>query len=113
MHALEATVALSPSEAEAAVRDALAQEGFGVLTGIDVAATLKVKLGVERPPLKTLGACKPHLAHQALQLDPAVSLVLPCNVVIEPAEGGARVAIAHRLRAVLAAIELREAEVTP
>lgn len=76
------------AEAEAAVRDALADQGFGVLTEIDVAATLKAKIGVERPPLKILGACNPEFANQALELDPSSSLVLPCNVVLEPAEGG-------------------------
>lgn len=88
VQALEITVALPLDQAESAVRDALAEQGFGVLTEIDVAATLKSKLNVERPPLKILGACNPHLAHQALQLDPSASLVLPCNVVIEPAQTG-------------------------
>jgi uncharacterized protein (DUF302 family) len=77
MKAIEATVALSMSEAENAIRCALAEHGFGVLTEIDVAATLKAKLNVDRPPLKILGACNPTLAHQALQLDPSVSLLLP------------------------------------
>jgi uncharacterized protein (DUF302 family) len=91
--ALETHVALPMDEAEAAVRDALAAEGFGVLTEIDVAATLRAKIGVERPPLKILGACNPTFAHQALELDPRASLVLPCNVVLEPAaDGGTRVA---------------------
>lgn len=86
--AIEVQVDLPMEEAEAAVRDALAAEGFGVLTEIDVAATLRAKIGVERPPLKILGACNPTFAHQALELDPRASLVLPCNVVLEPAEGG-------------------------
>ena len=88
MRAIETSVALGATEAEAAVRAALAEQGFGVLTEIDVAATLKAKLGVDRPALKILGACNPHFAHQALQLDPTAALVLPCNVVLEPAEGG-------------------------
>ena len=92
MKAIEATVALSMSEAENAVRCALAEHGFGVLTEIDVAATLKAKLDVDRPPLKILGACNPTLAHQALQLDPSVSLLLPCNVVIEAVDGATKVA---------------------
>ena len=92
MHAIETTTDLSPTEAEAAVRDALATQGFGVLTEIDVAATLKAKLDVDRPPLKILGACNPTLAHQALQIDPSVSLLLPCNVVIEATDTGTRVA---------------------
>ena len=67
----------------------LADNGFGVLTEIDVAATLKAKLGIDRPPLKILGACNPTFANQALELDPTSSLLLPCNVVLEPGpEGG-------------------------
>jgi uncharacterized protein (DUF302 family) len=93
MQALETTVALPMAEAEAAVRDALADQGFGVLTEIDVAATLKAKLDIDRPPLKILGACNPSFAHQALQMDPSVSLVLPCNVVLEPAGEGTKVSV--------------------
>ena len=63
-----------------------------MLTEIDVAATLGAKIGVERPPLKILGACNPALADRALTLDPSVSLLLPCNVVLEEAAGGTRVA---------------------
>jgi uncharacterized protein (DUF302 family) len=92
MHAIEITVPLPLAEAEAAVRATLADNGFGVLTEIDVAATLKAKLGVERPALKILGACNPTFANQALELDPSSSLVLPCNVVLEPgADGGTRI----------------------
>jgi uncharacterized protein (DUF302 family) len=92
MRAIETITDLPPAEAEAAARNALAAQGFGVLTEIDVAATLKAKLDVERAPLKILGACNPTLAHQALQIDPSVSLVLPCNVVIEATDRGTRVA---------------------
>ena len=92
MHAIETTVALPLDQAEAAVRAALADNGFGVLTEIDVAATLKAKLGVDRPALKILGACNPTFAHQALELDPSSALVLPCNVVLEPgADGGTHI----------------------
>jgi uncharacterized protein (DUF302 family) len=92
MRAIETIVELSPADAEVAVRGALADQGFGVLTEIDVAATLKAKLDVDRPPLKILGACNPNLAHRALQIDASVSLVLPCNVVVEVTPEGTRVA---------------------
>ena len=88
MNAIETTIDMPMAEVEAALRDALAAVGFGILTEIDIAATLKAKIGVDRPPLKILGACNPTLANQALQLDPSSSLLLPCNVVIEPADGG-------------------------
>ncbi len=83
MQGIETTVDLPLAAAEESVREQLAVEGFGVLTEIDVAATLKQKLGVDRAPLKILGACNPALAHQALGIDPAAALVLPCNVVLE------------------------------
>ena len=83
MKAIEITIDLPIAEAETAVRAELKDQGFGVLTEIDVAATLKEKLGVERSPLKILGACNPGFAHRALQLDSSVSLLLPCNVVLE------------------------------
>lgn len=83
MTAIEVRTDLGVDDAEAAVRSALAEQGFGVLTEIDVAATLEAKLGVSRPPLKILGACNPTLANEALEVDPSVSLLLPCNVVIE------------------------------
>lgn len=92
MEPIEVIVDLTPAEAETAVRAALADQGFGILTEIDVAATLREKLGVERSPLKILGACNPALAHQALELDPSVSLLLPCNVVVEATDRGTRVA---------------------
>ena len=82
------------TETEAAVRDALAEQGFGVLTEIDIAATFKAKLDIDRPPLKILGACNPHLAHQALEADPGAALVLPCNVVLEATEHGTAISAA-------------------
>lgn len=66
----------------AAVRDALAEQGFGILSEIDLRATLLDKLGVEVAPQVILGACRPPLAHQALTIDPSVATMLPCNVVV-------------------------------
>jgi len=93
MHRIETTLEASMDEVEVAVRAALGEQGFGVLTEIDVAGTLREKLGVERPPLKILGACNPDFAYRALEIDPSVALLLPCNVVLEPDGTGTRVAI--------------------
>ena len=91
MQSIDAIVDMSPAEAEVAVRRALAEQGFGVLTEIDVAAVFRAKLGVERPFLKILGACNPTFAQRALEIDPSVSLLLPCNVVVEDMGHGTKV----------------------
>jgi len=94
MKSFDVVLDVSLELAEAEVRAALQAQGFGVLTEIDVAATFKEKLGVERAPLKILGACNPGFAHRAIAIDRTAILALPCNVVLEDVEGATRVAIA-------------------
>ncbi|MBC7278834.1 MULTISPECIES: DUF302 domain-containing protein [unclassified Nocardioides] len=81
-YTLEATVRRPYGETVEAVRAELAAAGFGILTEIDLKATLKAKLDVDVAPQVILGACRPQLAHQALQADPSIAALLPCNVVV-------------------------------
>lgn len=79
---LTATLAHPYGETVEAVRAALDEQGFGILTEIDLAATMKAKLDVDLAPQVILGACRPQLAYAAIQVDPAIAAVLPCNVVV-------------------------------
>ncbi len=84
-YTLTTTIHKPYQETVEAVRAALGDQGFGILTEIDLKATLKAKLDVDVEPQVILGACRPQLAHQALQAEPSIAAVLPCNVVVRAA----------------------------
>lgn len=78
-------------DAETRVRLALEMQGFGVLTEIDVKATMKKKLGQEMPGYRILGACNPSMAKEAIALEPRIGAMLPCNVILREVEGGTEI----------------------
>jgi uncharacterized protein (DUF302 family) len=92
-YGMETTVPGSVETVKSRVVEALRGQGFGILTEIDVQATFREKLGVEMEPYLLLGACNPTFAYQALSADPAIGLLLPCNVVLREAGGDVQVLI--------------------
>jgi len=107
-YAFGKTVGMSYDKAIERVTEGLAKEGFGVLTEIDVAATLKKKLGKEMPPYKILGACNPQFAHRALEAEPQIGALLPCNVVVRVDAGGRTIVEIMDPRAVLQLVDRPE-----
>ena len=87
-YTMDVTLDVPYDEAVTQVTQALADQGFGVLTEIDVRATLKAKLGVDVPDQVILGACRPELAHRALDAAPSVAALLPCNVTVRSTDQG-------------------------
>ncbi|MFF8598935.1 DUF302 domain-containing protein [Streptomyces sp. NPDC015232] len=92
-YGIPVTLDLPFAEAVDRVRAALAEQGFGILTEIDVRATLKTKIGAEMEDYLILGACNPPLAHRALEADRHIGLLLPCNVVVRAAEEPGRTVV--------------------
>jgi uncharacterized protein (DUF302 family) len=88
MYGFNVSVTGTMADVKNSVTEALQKEGFGVLTEIDVAATLKKKLDIDRNPYLILGACNPALANQALDADPDIGLLLPCNVIVREEDDG-------------------------
>lgn len=88
MYGFDVTIKATMEEAESKVRDALMEEGFGILTEIDVQKVFKAKLDIDRPGYKILGACNPGFAHKAIEAEPDIGLLLPCNVLLQELDNG-------------------------
>ncbi len=113
MYSFNVIIDATMEEAEAKVRKALQAEGFGVLTEIDVQKVMKAKLDIDRTGYKILGACNPQLAHQAIDAEPDIGLLLPCNVLIREENGQVNVGFMDPV-AVLGMIDNAQiAEVAP
>lgn len=84
-------IGIAFEDVDTRTRAALAVNGFGVLTEIDVAATMKKKIGVEMPAYRILGACNPKMAYEAIGMEPRVGAMLPCNVILRVVDGGVEV----------------------
>jgi uncharacterized protein (DUF302 family) len=78
-------------DAEARIREALAEQDFGILTEVDVKATMKKKLDADMEPYRILGACNPQMAHKAIGIEPRVGAMLPCNVILREVDGGTEI----------------------
>ena len=109
-YTLSTTTDLRFADAVTRAREELAAEGFGVLCEIDVQATLQTKLGVERDPYVILGACNPALAHAALEAEPELGTLLPCNVVVYERDGQTHIAAidAERMLSIVGNDQLTE-----
>ncbi len=94
-------------DVDARTRAALSNHGFGVLTEIDVKATMKKKIDVDMDPYRILGACNPHMAHEAIGMEPKIGAMLPCNVILRAVDGGVEVSAIDPLES-MAAIDNAE-----